>query len=123
MKHLMTTVAWTCLAAVLATPALAADAAAADKGTTLEEVVVTATKTETNLQKTPIAISVMTAAARVDRHAGSLISLQDGAIPSLRVATFEARQSALVVGIRGIGRVQRPKVQIVVPVQRAALAW
>jgi len=103
MKHLMTTVAWTCLAAVLAGPAMAADAAAAaDTGTTLEEVVVTATKSETNLQKTPIAISVMTAAAMVDRHAGSLISLQDGAIPSLRVATFEARQSALVIGIRGI---------------------
>ena len=101
MKHLMTTAAWTCLAAVLAGPAMAAEAAA-DTGTTLEEVVVTATKSETNLQKTPIAISVMTAAAMVDRHAGSLISLQDGAIPSLRVATFEARQSALVIGIRGI---------------------
>ena len=101
MRHLMTTAAWTCLAAVLAGPAMAAEAAA-DTGTTLEEVVVTATKSETNLQKTPIAISVMTAAAMVDRHAGSLISLQDGAIPSLRVATFEARQSALVIGIRGI---------------------
>lgn len=101
MKHLMTTAAWTCLAAVLAGPAMAAEAAA-DTGTTLEEVVVTATKSETNLQKTPIAISVMTAAAMVDRHAGSLISLQDGAIPSLRVAPFESRQSALVIGIRGI---------------------
>jgi len=36
------------------------------------------------------------------RHADSLLSLQDGAIPSLRVATFEARQSALTIGIRGI---------------------
>src|SRR5204863_7083495 len=32
----------------------------------------------------------------------SLINLSDGAVPSLRVATFEARQSALTVGIRGI---------------------
>ena len=49
----------------------------------LTEIVVTATKRETNLQK-------------------SLIDLADGAVPSLRVATFEARQSALTVGIRGI---------------------
>ncbi|CAN5465368.1 TonB-dependent receptor [soil metagenome] len=100
MKNLMSTVAWTCLAAVIAAPAFAAEAA--DQGPTVEEVTVTATKTETNLQQTPIAISVVTAAAMEDRHADSLLSLQDGAIPSLRVATFEARQSALTVGIRGI---------------------
>ena len=81
-------------------PAQAALAADAVLG--LETVVVSATKTETNLQKTPIAISVLSASAMADRHAGSLISLQDGAIPSLRVATFEARQSALTIGIRGI---------------------
>ncbi|WP_336605047.1 TonB-dependent receptor [Phenylobacterium aquaticum] len=100
MKNLMSTVAWTCLAAAIAGPAFAADAAAAD--VELEGVTVTAMKTETNLQKTPIAISVISGQAMVDRHAGSLISLQDGAIPSLRVATFEARQSALTIGIRGI---------------------
>nr|QQZ50816.1 TonB-dependent receptor [Phenylobacterium glaciei] len=100
MKNLMSTVAWTCLAAVIAAPAFAAEAA--DQGPTLEEITVTATKTETNLQQTPIAISVVTAASMDDRHADSLLSLQDGAIPSLRVATFEARQSALTVGIRGI---------------------
>src|SRR5205085_8286945 len=37
-----------------------------------------------------------------EHHAGSLISLQDGSVPSLRIVTFEARQSALTVGIRGI---------------------
>jgi iron complex outermembrane receptor protein len=102
MKTLMTTVAWTCLAAALAGPAFAADAAAADAGAMLSEVTVTAEKTETNLQKTPIAISVMSGLEMADRHAESLLSLQDGAIPSLRVATFEARQSALTIGIRGI---------------------
>jgi iron complex outermembrane receptor protein len=103
MKHLMSTAAWGCLALCLAGPASAAAAAdAADAGATLEEVVVTATKTETNLQQTPIAISVLSATAMANRHAESLISLQDGAIPSLRVATFEARQSALTIGIRGI---------------------
>jgi iron complex outermembrane receptor protein len=98
-------VALAALFIAMAHPAAAAEAAA-DAATAaapaLEEIVVTATKRETNVQRTPIAISVVTAAAMQDRHAGSLISLQDGAIPSLRVATFEARQSALTIGIRGI---------------------
>ena len=68
----------------------------------LGAIIVTATKRETNLQKTPIAISVANTQALTDRHANSLLDLGDGSIPSLRVATFEARQSALVIGIRGI---------------------
>ena len=109
MKYLMSTVAWGCFMLAAASPALAADATAADvaaadadAGAMLGEVVVTATKTETNLQKTPIAISVIGAEQMEARHADSLIAFQDGAIPSLRVATFEARQSALTIGIRGI---------------------
>ena len=86
------------------------DAAAPDKDTTakgsdssaLTEIVVTATKRETNLQKTPIAISVLAPEAMRNRHVQSLMDLADGAVPSLRVATFESRQSALTVGIRGI---------------------
>jgi len=68
----------------------------------LESVTVTATKQETNLQKTPIAISVVSPELMADRHVTSLLDLGDGAIPGLRVATFEARQSALTIGIRGI---------------------
>jgi iron complex outermembrane recepter protein len=68
----------------------------------LKEIVVTATKRSTNLQKTPIAISVLNPEALASRHVQSLLDLSDGAVPSLRVATFEARQSALTIGIRGI---------------------
>ncbi|MCU6456109.1 TonB-dependent receptor [Sphingomonas sp. A2-49] len=68
----------------------------------LGDIVVTATKRETNLQKTPIAISVLDSTAITDRHVQSLLDLADGGVPSLRVATFEARQSALTIGIRGI---------------------
>ncbi len=86
-----------------ANTAQAADAAAAD-GTTagLTEIVVTATKRETNLQKTPISISVMSADEIKKRHVQSLMDLADGSVPSLRVSTFEARQSALTIDIRGI---------------------
>ncbi len=100
MKNFMSTVAWSCFALSATSPALAADAA--DEGATLEEVMVTATKRETDLQRTPIAISVVGGEALQARHADSLIALQDGSVPSLRIATFEARQSALTVGIRGI---------------------
>ncbi|TCP71782.1 TonB-dependent receptor [Sphingomonas sp. PP-CE-1G-424] len=84
-----------------ADPAAAPAADPADQ-TGLGEIVVTATKRETNLQKTPIAINVLNSQALTDRHVQSLYDLADGAVPSLRVATFEARQSALTIGIRGI---------------------
>jgi iron complex outermembrane recepter protein len=66
------------------------------------DIIVTATRRETNLQRTPLAISVVNTEVLRDRHVQSLYDFADGAVPSLRVATFEARQSALTVGIRGI---------------------
>jgi len=68
----------------------------------LDDIIVTATKRETNLQDTPISISVVNAEALQNRHVQSLMDLADGSVPGLRIATFEARQSALTIGIRGI---------------------
>ena len=99
------------LLASVSTPALAsatnelpaeADAADAVDDAGLGTIVVTATKRETNLQETPISMAVMSTEALEDRHVSSLYDLADGAVPSLRIATFEARQSALTIGIRGI---------------------
>ncbi|WP_293907139.1 TonB-dependent receptor [Phenylobacterium sp.] len=69
----------------------------------LEEVVVTAQKRETKLQDTPISISTLNGDDLVNRHAQSVEDLIDGSIPSLRVAPFFARSSALTIGMRGIG--------------------
>ena len=69
----------------------------------LGDIVVTAQKRETNLQKTPIAISVLSEKNLVDRHVLSLVDLGDGSVPGLRVAPFFARRSALTIGIRGVG--------------------
>jgi iron complex outermembrane receptor protein len=80
-----------------------AEAAADDGGVGLEEVVVTAQKRETNLQDTPIAISTFGADDLKARHVQSMADLGDGSIPSLRVAPFFARNSALTLGMRGIG--------------------
>ncbi len=67
-----------------------------------EIVFVTATKRETDLQDTPIAMAVIDPGLIEDNHIQSLFNLSDGVVPSLRVATFEARQSALTIGMRGI---------------------
>ena len=85
-----------------AAPDAAAPEAAAADSPGLTDIVVTATRRETNLQKTPIAISVVNDVAIKNRHIQSLYDLADGAVPGLRVATFEARQTALTIGIRGI---------------------
>ncbi len=80
-----------------------ADAEREPVSATLDTVVVSAQKRETNLQETPISVSVLDATALNDRHAISLGSLADGSIPSLRIAPYGTRSSALTLGIRGIG--------------------
>ena len=111
--------AGTALAAFATVPAFANDAMAvdADAGAVeaggeafgeaqdssgLVDIVVTATKRETNLQETPIAIAVMSDEDLQKRQASSLLDLGDGGIPSLRISTFESRQTALTIGMRGI---------------------
>lgn len=69
----------------------------------LDEVVVTAQKRATNLQETPISMAVMGPEDLANRHIQSLGDLGDGAIPSLRIAPFFSRSSALTVAMRGIG--------------------
>ncbi len=93
-------------AGAIASPAWSQTQAAASSdamaATGLSEIVVTAMKRETDLQKTPIAISVVSSQALAERHVQSLLDLGDGSVPGLRIATFEARQSALTIGVRGI---------------------
>ncbi|WP_176595071.1 MULTISPECIES: TonB-dependent receptor [Sphingobium] len=98
---LLASVSAPALASAAADEQQPADAAAVDDAG-LGTIVVTATKRETNLQETPISMAVMSTEALKDRHVASLYDLADGAVPSLRIATFEARQSALTIGIRGI---------------------
>lgn len=67
----------------------------------VDEIIVTATKRETSLQDTPIAISVLGAETLEANNVSALLDIA-GTLPSLRVSTFESRSSALTVGIRGI---------------------
>lgn len=97
------------LAIAAALPGIAAanDAASVDGNSrdvvSLDQIVITAQKRATNLQETPISVSVVDAEALKDRSAISIGSLSDGSIPSLRVTPFATRSSALNIGIRGIG--------------------
>ncbi|WP_255326160.1 TonB-dependent receptor [Sphingobium sp. EM0848] len=97
---LLSTTAWA--DTVDTTVAAAASADAVDvEG--LGAIVVTAEKRQTNLQDTPIAIAVMSDQDLANRHVQSLEDLGDGSIPSLRIAPFFSRKSALTLGIRGVG--------------------
>lgn len=86
-----------------ASSAWAADAAEAEGGTGLSEVVVTATRSETNLQKTPISISALSGEELEDRHVQSLADLVTGGAPGLRVMPYASRPFSLILNIRGVG--------------------
>jgi iron complex outermembrane receptor protein len=86
----------------LLSPAAAQSAPAPDVLAAPDIVLVTATKRETDLQDTPIAISVIGVEALDDKHIASLLDFSDGSVPGFRISTFESRQSAVTVGIRGI---------------------
>lgn len=88
-----------------AAPAHADDAASADSdpGQGLGEIVVTAQKRPENLQKTPIAISVISAQGLKDRQVVSLVDIGVGSVPSLTVTPFYSRNSTLNLNIRGVG--------------------
>jgi iron complex outermembrane recepter protein len=70
--------------------------------TQLSEISVTAQRVERDMQSTPISMTVMSGEDLANRRIQSLVDLGDGSIPSLRVAPFFSRTSALSIGIRGI---------------------
>jgi iron complex outermembrane receptor protein len=89
-------------AAVPAAPASGGEDAGGGDDNGLTAIIVTATKRTTDLQETPISLSVLDDEEIKRRHVQSLLDLADGGVPSLRIATYESRQSALTIGIRGI---------------------
>ena len=69
----------------------------------LEEVIVTAQKREQSLQKTPIAISVLTAKQMQLNGTTSFDLLRNGSIPSLNIIPLGSTTSTLITSIRGNG--------------------
>jgi iron complex outermembrane receptor protein len=66
----------------------------------LEEIVVTATKRETNLMDTPIAITVMTEEALVQQGIANVKDI-DKLVPNMDI-TIDSSQSAPVISMRGV---------------------
>ncbi|WP_303697734.1 TonB-dependent receptor [Brevundimonas naejangsanensis] len=89
--------AFGCVAALATTAA----AQTAEQPSDLGQIIVTATKRETNLRDTPIAIAVVSDETMKNSQITSLLDIANS-VPSLRMTTFESRSSALTVGIRGI---------------------
>lgn len=86
--------------ASLATPAFAQSAE--DESTGIADIVVTAQKREENVQDTPISIVAMGAEMLEEKGVNSLNDLFNGAVPSVRVAPFVGRVSAVTIGMRGL---------------------
>ena len=88
----------TCLAAAPA----AAQEGASDESVGVADIVVTAQKREENLQDTPISMVALGSEALVQKGIGSLSDLFTGAVPSIRIAPFVGRVSAVSIGMRGL---------------------
>lgn len=84
-------------------PARASSARHVAHHVTPESISVTGQAHSKNYQKDPASVSVLSARQLANRHVVSLVDLGDGSVPSLRIAQFSGRNSALVVNIRGVG--------------------
>lgn len=68
----------------------------------IEEIIVTAQKREENLQDTPISITALSADTLEKQGINSMNDMFTGAVPSLRIAPFIGRTSAVSLGMRGL---------------------
>ena len=82
-------------------PASAQESQAAQE-TGIADIVVTAQKREENLQDTPISMVALGAEALEQKGIGSLNDLFTGTVPSIRIAPFVGRVSAVSIGMRGL---------------------
>jgi iron complex outermembrane receptor protein len=84
-------------------PGLSLVAAAQERATALEEVIITAQKREETLQDAPIAVSTLNGYQLEQRGITGLGDMVAGAMPSVKIQPFPNDPSTLIVSIRGIG--------------------
>ena len=91
------------LQALSALPLLAAvQGALAQDGSGLEEVIVTATKRETSLQSTPLAITALDSRMLQEQAIFSIDDFRRGAVPMLQIQTLPINPATLQLAVRGI---------------------
>ena len=89
--------------ALAALPLLAAvQTALAQDGSGLEEVIVTATKRETSLQSTPLAITALDSRMLQEQAIFSIDDFRRGAVPMLQIQTLPINPATLQLAVRGI---------------------
>lgn len=69
--------------------------------TGVDDIIVTAQRREENLQKVPLAITALSAAALENRGINSLQSLQTTGLPGVQIQPFGGQQNTIEVMIRG----------------------
>ena len=69
-------------------------------GPTLQEIVVTATRREENLQKVPVAVTALTSTQMADQQINEPTDLQR-AVPNIQVTNYGGRPDNTRIGIRG----------------------
>ncbi|WP_122467029.1 TonB-dependent receptor [Brevundimonas lutea] len=96
---LLSSAAW----GVLAAGAVAQEAGGDPQATQLEEIVVTARRTEESLQRTPLSVSAFSEATLERLGATEVTDLQ-GAVPNLNLVQGRGSSDATNIYIRGIGQ-------------------
>ncbi len=85
-----------------AIPAASQQTAASQRAAMLDEVVVTAQRREERLQDAPLSVVALSGDDMHERGIASIKDLADGAVPSVRMAPFFGRASAIALSMRGI---------------------
>lgn len=100
MKRLTFALISSCAISAMSSTAYAQEAEADNGG--IQEIIVTAQKRAENLQDTPISILALNSDALEKQGINSMNDMFTGAVPSLRVAPFIGRTSAVSIGMRGL---------------------
>jgi len=85
-----------------AIPASSQQPAGSQRAAVLDEVVVTAQRREERLQDAPLSVVALSGDDMHERGIASIKDLADGAVPSVRMAPFFGRASAIALSMRGI---------------------
>ena len=96
----------TCATLLIAAPAAAqtdAQGAAAQADSGLVDIVVTATRRETSLQATPLAVTAISAESLVTRGVSGLGDIANGSIPGIQLVPFAGTPTIIAITARGIG--------------------
>ena len=87
----------------MSTLAVAQDATTEPQATALDDVIVTARRTEESLQRTPLAVSAFSGEQLSQQGAQQVTDLQ-GAVPNLNIVQGRGSSNATNIYIRGVGQ-------------------